>query len=210
MTWQKVLDWAQTHYRGRLFNKDEKIPAREGLVYIVNKGAIRIVGRSNFANLYPQNFSTTVDETFLGFVTPGQAFEIINESFVDFQAYAHLERTSIIWFYWRDLDNWPIFRQEIADMFRYQHQRKLSWLNSLAQKRTIDRLIGFLTFLVEEHGELTDDGYCIPYALTHIQIGNAIGSTRVTVTRLMGKLRDSGLIVIKDDNLIYFPNFHLR
>jgi len=41
--------------------------------------------------------------------------------------------------------------------------------------------------------------------LTHAQIGSAIGSTRVTVTRLMGKLRSKGLINTEDDNLICLP-----
>ncbi|NLQ06947.1 winged helix-turn-helix domain-containing protein, partial [Cylindrospermopsis raciborskii LB2897] len=39
-------------------------------------------------------------------------------------------------------------------------------------------------------------GYCLPFPLTHAQIGSAIGSTRVTVTRLMGKLRQRGLNIV--------------
>jgi CRP-like cAMP-binding protein len=45
----------------------------------------------------------------------------------------------------------------------------------------------------------------LPFPLTHAQIGSAIGSTRVTVTRLMGKLRQRGLIGIQGDNLIFLP-----
>ena len=37
------------------------------------------------------------------------------------------------------------------------------------------------------------------------RIGSAIGATRVTVTRLMGKLRQQGLIYTQDDNLICIP-----
>ena len=48
-------------------------------------------------------------------------------------------------------------------------------------------------------------GYCLPFPLTHAQIGSAIGSTRVTVTRLMGKLRQRGLILTQGDNLICLP-----
>ncbi|MGH2413902.1 MAG: helix-turn-helix domain-containing protein, partial [Microcystaceae cyanobacterium] len=42
-------------------------------------------------------------------------------------------------------------------------------------------------------------------ALTHAQIGSAIGSSRVTVTRLMGRLRQEGFIVIQGDNCICLP-----
>jgi CRP-like cAMP-binding protein len=107
--------------------------------------------------------------------------------------------------YWHDLDNWPHFRREVLDAFRYQHQRKLLWLSTLGQRRTIDRLFGFLTLLIEEFGEPCEEGYCLPFPLTHAQIGSAIGSTRVTVTRLMGKLRQRRLIGTQGDHLIYIP-----
>ncbi|WP_219884675.1 helix-turn-helix domain-containing protein [Merismopedia glauca] len=70
------------------------------------------------------------------------------------------------------------------------------------ERRTIDRLIGLLRLLVEEFGEPCEEGYCLPFPLTHAQVGSAIGSTRVTVTRLMGKLRQRKLVQIKKDNLI--------
>ena len=56
-----------------------------------------------------------------------------------------------------------------------------------------------------EYGQKCDEGYYLPYLLTHAQIGSTIGSTRVTVTRLMGKLRRQGLIRIKEDNIICLP-----
>ena len=78
-------------------------------------------------------------------------------------------------------------------------------MSTLGQRRTIDRLLGFLTLLIEEYGEPIADCYCLPFSLTHSQIGSTIGSTRVTVTRLMGKLREEGLIYIQEDNLICMP-----
>lgn len=214
LTWQRFLDWAQEHYRNRLFTKDERIPTRPGLLYLVEKGAIRLVGSAQVNAVGSESDdevdSTSCDrdseEAFLGFVGSGQPFEIVAQSPFTLQAYAHVEPTSVVWLYWHDLDNWPHFRREIFEAFRQQHQRKLLWLSTLGQKRTIDRLLGFLTLLIEEYGELKSQGYCLPYPLTHAQIGSAIGSTRVTVTRLMGRLRQQGLICIQDDNLICMPN----
>ena len=62
-----------------------------------------------------------------------------------------------------------------------------------------------LTLLVDEYGEPCENGYYLPFPLTHAQIGSAIGSTRVTVTRLMGKLRQRGLIQSHGENLISIP-----
>jgi CRP-like cAMP-binding protein len=69
-------------------------------------------------------------------------------------------------------------------------------------------LLGFLTLLIEEFGEPCESGYYLPWTLTHAQIGSAIGSTRVTVTRLMGKLRQRKLIHIYRDGLIAIPAQH--
>ncbi len=210
LTWQRILDWAHTHYRDRTFSKDERIPARPGLLYLVERGAIRLVGSAQVSASGTNESSSVAlpnsEEAFLGFVGAGEPFEIVAQSPFTLQAYCHVEPTSVVWMYWHDLDNWPHFRREILDSFRQQHQRKMLWLSTLGQRRTIDRLLGFLTLLVEEYGQPGDHGYCLPYPLTHAQIGSAIGSTRVTVTRLMGKLRQKGLIFIEEDNLICLPN----
>jgi CRP-like cAMP-binding protein len=209
LTWQRILDWAQEHYRCRTFTKDERIPARPGLLYLVQRGAVRLVGEAQVSATYTGTSSRVPrinsEEAFLGFVGAGQPFEIVAQSPFTLQSFAHVDQTAVIWLYWHDLDNWPHFRREVLDAFRYQHQRKLLWLSTLGQRRTIDRLLGFLTLLIEEFGEPCDQGYYLPWSLTHAQIGSAIGSTRVTVTRLMGKLRQRSLIQSYEDNLLCLP-----
>jgi len=219
LTWQRITDWAREHYRSRTFNKDEKIPTRPGLLYLVERGAVRLVGVSQLGNgTTPESEVThsedevsgqlglgNTEEAFLGFVGAGQPFEIVAQSPFNLQSFAHVDQTTVIWLYWQDLDTWPHFRREVLDAFRYQHQRKLLWLSTLGQRRTIDRLLGFITLLIEEFGESCEVGYYLPWTLTHAQIGSAIGSTRVTVTRLMGKLRQRQLIHIYKDGLIAIP-----
>ncbi|MEO1067619.1 MAG: Crp/Fnr family transcriptional regulator [Cyanobacteria bacterium J06638_6] len=217
LTWQRITDWAHSHYRARTFNKDERIPTRSGLLYLVERGAVRLVGSAQGGDAELDLDETSDDDTahnlavglneeaFLGFVGAGQPFEIVAQSPFQLQSFAHVDQTTVIWLYWSDLDNWPHFRRETLDAFRYQHQRKLLWLSTLGQRRTIDRLLGFLTLLIEEFGEPCESGYYLPWPLTHAQIGSAIGSTRVTVTRLMGKLRQHQLIHIYKDGLIAIP-----
>ncbi|ACK68585.1 putative transcriptional regulator, Crp/Fnr family [Gloeothece citriformis PCC 7424] len=210
LTEKSVFDWAKCHYRDHTFNKDEIIPTRPGLLYFVEQGAIRIVGKAQTnETLQKQDHNgnhSLSEEVFLGFVGTGQPFEIVSQFPISLKAFAHLESTCVIWLYWQDLDHWPLLKQEVFDTFRYQHQRKLLWLSMLGQKRTIDRLLGFLTLLVEEYGQPCDKGYYLPYPLTHAQIASAIGTTRVTVTRLMGRLRQEGLVALDEEHLIYLPN----
>lgn len=209
LTWQNIIDWARTHYRDRIFAKDEQIPARPQLIYLVNHGAVRLVSQTQNStppiqevNLPEAELDLLEEESFLGFVGAEKPFEIVAQSSFQINAYAHVDGTHIIWLYWQDLANWPGFQQELYEVFRYQHQRKLLWLSALGQRKTIDRLTSFLTLLLEEYGIKQEEYYCLPYTLTHAQIGSAIGSTRVTVTRLMGKLRRQGIIKVQSDNSI--------
>jgi CRP-like cAMP-binding protein len=215
LTWQRITDWAQEHYRSRTFNKDERVPTRPGLLYLVQRGSVRLVGSAQLSangkgkGAQSRLALAATEEAFLGFVGAGQPFEIVAQPPFTLQGFAHVDQTTVIWLYWHDLENWPHFRREVLDAFRYQHQRKLLWLSTLGQRRTIDRLLGFLTLLIDEFGEPFDEGYYLPWALTHAQIGSAIGSTRVTVTRLMGKLRQRGLIQIYGDSFLAIPAPHL-
>ena len=206
----EVFDWARSHYRDRTFNKDELVPTRPGLFYIVEQGAVRIVGQSQIyvgvKSSVEESLSSESEEVFLGLIAKKQPFEIISQAPFQLKAYTHVEQTTVIWLYWQDVEQWPSLRRTIFENFRYQHQRKLLWLSILGQKRSIDRLMGFLALLVEEHGMATADGYYLPYTLTHTQIASAIGTTRVTVTRLMGRLRQQGLIFVDDNNLIGLPS----
>jgi len=206
-TWQDIVDWAKTHYRDRIFAKDEQIPARSQLIYLVNQGAVRLISQaqSNGEKVEASTDEPELDfleESFLGFIGAGKPFEVVSQAAFNINAYAHVDDTHVIWLYWQDLENWPGFRQQLYEVFRYQHQRKLLWLSALGQRKTIDRLTSFLMLLIEEYGEERETECCLPYTLTHAQIGSAIGSTRVTVTRLMGKLRRQGVLQVQNDNSI--------
>ena len=86
LTWQNIIDWAQTHYRDRIFKKDERIPARPELLYLVSKGAVRLIGTATTQNSEieepPESSEQDADsgEAFLGFVDSGQPFEIVAQS----------------------------------------------------------------------------------------------------------------------------------
>jgi CRP-like cAMP-binding protein len=204
--WELLCDWAKAHYRDRIFTRDELVPARPGLLYLVQQGAIRLMGSAHPTTEDSRVADREPEETFLGFVRAGLPFEFVAHAPFNFQAYAHVDNTKVIWLYWHDLERWPDIQREVLTAFRYQHQRKLLWLSTLGQRRTIDRLIGVLTLLMEECGEPWENGYRLPFVLTHAHLGSAIGSTRVTVTRLMGRLREHGQIAIVDDNLIAMPH----
>ncbi len=69
-------------------------------------------------------------------------------------------------------------------------------IETLAHRDMGSRLVSFLLILCRDFGLPSSDGITIDLKLSHQAIAEAIGSTRVTVTRLLGDLRQEGMIAI--------------
>jgi CRP/FNR family transcriptional regulator, global nitrogen regulator len=69
-------------------------------------------------------------------------------------------------------------------------------VETLAHRDMGSRLVSFLLILCRDFGMPTNAGITIDLRLSHQAIAEAIGSTRVTVTRLLGDLKDGELISI--------------
>jgi CRP/FNR family transcriptional regulator, global nitrogen regulator len=69
-------------------------------------------------------------------------------------------------------------------------------VETLAHRDMGSRLVSFLLILCRDFGLPTGSGITIDLRLSHQAIAEAIGSTRVTVTRLLGDLKDGELISI--------------
>jgi CRP-like cAMP-binding protein len=197
--WQRAYDWAQKKGRYREFAKDELLPTRNGLLYCIQLGTIRFTGQ------HMDNAPGEKEESCVSFLGAGQPFELIPQPEIDLQAIAHVDGTAIFWLYWTDLEIFPGFWQDVMNAFRYQNQRHLLWLNNQRQLKASDRLLGYLSLMVNEFGEITPQGRTLPFALTHAQIASSIGTTRVTVTKLLKELRQQGSINISPDHQISLP-----
>ncbi|BAC09202.1 global nitrogen regulator [Thermosynechococcus vestitus BP-1] len=69
-------------------------------------------------------------------------------------------------------------------------------IETLAHRDMGSRLVSFLLILCRDFGIPTSAGVTVDLKLSHQAIAEAIGSTRVTVTRLLGELRDQKMISI--------------
>jgi CRP-like cAMP-binding protein len=209
--------WAKVHRRDRSFAKDERIPTRSGAIYFVSEGAVRLEGNP-LAPAWQQTTRETakasganltsdrpLEKAFLGWIAAGHPFVLESLAPTQIGACAHLDGTAVFWLYPQELDRWDGLSDWFAQAILRQHHRTLAWLSLLAEKRTEDRLLAFLIFWAEEWGVASDRDPCLPYPLTHAQIASAISSTRVTVTRLIGRLQRSGRIVTSGDGLICLP-----
>jgi len=69
-------------------------------------------------------------------------------------------------------------------------------IETLAHRDMGSRLVSFLLILCRDFGQPANAGVTIDLKLSHQAIAEAIGSTRVTVTRLLGDLRKQKMISI--------------
>jgi hypothetical protein len=56
------------------------------------------------------------------------------------------------------------------------------------------RLLEFLVWMFKRFGHKVERGWQLNLRLTHLDIAEALGTTRVTITRLIGQLQQSGMI----------------
>ncbi len=69
-------------------------------------------------------------------------------------------------------------------------------IETLTHRDMSSRLVSFLLVLCRDFGVPSEQGITIDLRLSHQSIAEAIGSTRVTITRLLGDLKSSGLVHI--------------
>jgi len=83
---------------------------------------------------------------------------------------------------------------------------RISWLTTrvgnLAVTNIEDRLYKVLCNVAKEHGEQRPQGLMIQFPLTHEDLSFLIGTHRVTVTRAMKALKETGKIVLENRRLI--------
>jgi len=83
---------------------------------------------------------------------------------------------------------------------------RISWLTTrvgnLAVTNIEDRLYKVLCNVAREHGEQSPQGVMIQFPLTHEDLSFLIGTHRVTVTRAMKALKETGKIILENRRLI--------
>jgi CRP-like cAMP-binding protein len=83
---------------------------------------------------------------------------------------------------------------QFSDALIMHLQRLEEYLQIVHSKPTEIALLRFLNWLAERYGKDSESGQLIDLHLTHQEIAEMIGSTRVTVTRLFKEFEQQGVI----------------
>ena len=77
-----------------------------------------------------------------------------------------------------------------------RHRQSEYLLSLLGLRRVEERVRGFLELLAQDYGQPCEQGLRLNLRLTHQEMASALSTTRVTVTRVIGLLRDEGWLKI--------------
>ncbi|MEP0752839.1 Crp/Fnr family transcriptional regulator [Trichocoleus sp. Lan] len=106
------------------------------------------------------------------------------------------------WFSVTEIEASPRLSQMILPQMGRRMRQAEALLAIVGQRRVEDRLQRLLLLLKKEIGQPVAGGTRLGARLTHQHIASAIGTTRVTITRLLSKLQQQGSISLDCDRHI--------
>ncbi|HBB31667.1 MAG TPA: hypothetical protein DDZ80_01760 [Cyanobacteria bacterium UBA8803] len=145
------------------------------------------------------------EEVWLGWAEPETFFGNWFSLLTTYQATA-LSDVHLIWFSLREINASPNLPQLILPQMVRRMRQTEALLAIAGQRRVEDRLQNLLLLMKREIGQPVGGDTRLGMRLTHQNLANAIGTTRVTVTRLLSKLKHEGAITFDRDRHIIIKN----
>ena len=191
-----------TNSKYKFYNKSELIYKKDDLsknFYLIKEGVVRI------SRLFQSGNEVTLSLLkkgaifgILSFLTDGNAGE-------SYYAYAFtrvkLEVAPLDSLNYEILKNKKI-RSQLLQCFSQSILYSENIIETLNESNKYKKLIRFLIFLSNEFGTLSLNGILINIEITHQSISECIGTCRLTITRQISKLKDQGLIKIKNKKIL--------
>lgn len=145
------------------------------------------------------------DEALLGLACPSMPFGMPLSVIRPYQAVAltdvDLMRLRLV-----EIEQSPMLAQGIFRHLARRLQQTEAVLAMVGYRRVEERLRHLLMLLKQEVGQPDENGTRLSVRLTHQQLANAIGTTRVTVTRLLSQLQEEGWLIIDNNRHIILPH----
>jgi CRP-like cAMP-binding protein len=101
-----------------------------------------------------------------------------------------------------EIESSPMLMAGICRHMMLRLQQSEAWLAIAGKRLVADRLKQLLLLIAHEFGHVEPGGVRVPVRLTHHQLATAIGTTRVTVTRLLKEFKTEGWLQTQNRYLI--------
>lgn len=174
----------------QIFLKGEIIPVKPQAIWQVCKGVVKL-----------STVCENGEEVLVGLVTSDMLFGADLTSLPTYQATA-LSEVQLVSISPIDIVNYPNIAQVAFAQVSQRLRQTEALLAISGQRRVKDRFYQLLSLLKQEIGQPVELGTRLSVRFTHQDFADACSTTRVTITRLMGKLQDKGAIKVDTKNHI--------
>ena len=178
----KIVQAQSEHQIQQAFKKREYIPLDEGILWQIEVGVVRTLTLAEDGTIIP-----------LGFWGVG---EVIGQPLACIQPYQIECLTEVKAIALRLDEFWDLHQimlshiHQMQELFRVRH--------GLIQQR----LLQFLDWLANKFGFRADQGRLIPLRLTHQDLADVLGTTRVTITKSLQQLQQQKIISLGKHQII--------
>jgi CRP-like cAMP-binding protein len=160
------------------------VPLLRNHIWLVVRGMVKL-----------SSITLQGDELLLGLAGPNEPFGA---------PLSHLELTEattlcdsdVLCLSMEEIQGSPHLAMALVRAMASRMRQSESLISLLGLRRVEDRVRGFLELLAEDYGQPCDQGLQLNLRLTHQDLASALSTTRVTVTRVLGLLRDEGWLQI--------------
>jgi CRP-like cAMP-binding protein len=183
-----MLDNQYFKWQPKMFARGNFIPTELNILWLINQGVVK-------TSTYDDQGNSIV----LGYWGKG---DLVGQSLSRIKTYkieclTHVEVACIPYQHWNHL----------AQKIRCHHHDTEEILYIFRQKNLYERTVKILIFLATKFGIKHKQGRLIQLPLTHHELGDFIGATRVSITRIINQLEkeklinrpDRGYIILRPD-----------
>lgn len=154
------------------------IPLEPQAIWLVRKGLVKLT-----------TMSERGEEILVGLVGELMPFGSSMTALSTYQAVVLSEAAQVVSIPITEIANSIRLTQTLLPKFNQRLQQTEALLAISGKRQIKERVEYFLLFLKQEIGQPTAQGIHLPVRLTHQDIADACCTTRVTITRLIGKLQ---------------------
>ncbi|GAB4216551.1 MAG: Crp/Fnr family transcriptional regulator [Synechococcales cyanobacterium] len=170
------------------FRRGDRLPVDSRGVWFIEEGAVRTLG------IDQEGMATTLGIWGPGDIvggclldweqTDGAGYPPSGSQFKEVECLTEVQAVLLV------VKQWPD-----ATTALIQHIQRAQTFNKIQrQRKVLTAVIELLQWLVFRFGQRVDEGWQINLRLTHQLIAEMVGTTRVTVTRILNDLEQDGII----------------
>ncbi len=177
------------------------VPLLKHNIWLVVRGMVKLSA-----------ISVQGDELLLGLAGPSEPF---GEPLSQVEAYSAmtLAETDLLCLSSEVISRDPQLTVGLLHAVAQRYRQSEALLAIVGLRRIEDRVRSFLELLATSYGQPCESGLRLNIKLTHQDIASALSTTRVTVTRILGSLRDEGWLLSDEQRrlvLAYLPSPGVR